>query len=95
MILALVAISALVIYPSWNYVDDDGHKQNLGHGLIWKPPVAKQKAEANILGFAIDIDLDSKRANSIDMGLLLLQVSAVAVVALGLTAVLKAGGKTA
>lgn len=89
----IVLIAAMVAYPPWQIVDSSGSKKNLGYGFLWNPPVEEVKGHANIFGLEINLNLDTRRANSINLAQLMLEIGGAAVVIAGLMAVTR--GKTA
>ncbi len=89
----IAMVAAMVAYPPWQIVDSSGAKHNLGYGFLWNPPVEEVKGHANIFGLEINVNLDTRRANSINLVQLLLEVGGAAVVVAGLMAATR--GKTA
>lgn len=82
----ILLVVAMVAYPPWQVVDSSGAKRNLGYGFLWNPPVEEVKGHANIFGFEINVNLDTRKANSINLAQLLVQVGGAAIVVAGLMA---------
>ncbi len=85
----LILVAAMGAYPPWMYVDDEKVAHPMGYAPIWKPPVVVQRDSANILGFKLQLDVQTQAANNIDMYRLLMQIAILSAVTGGAVLLLR------
>jgi hypothetical protein len=83
LLFVVVAVAATVMYVPWNFVDEEGHKQPAGYGLIWKPPVLQKDRSLDILGLEIGVQTNDV-ANQVDTKRLAMQLLIVVAIGGGL-----------
>jgi hypothetical protein len=85
----LAVIAAMTLFPPWSYVDDNKVNQPMGYAPLWKPPMEQHQNSANILGFKVQLNLETQKANTIDLGRLAIQYALVGAVTAGALALCK------
>jgi hypothetical protein len=91
-IIVLIGIAlavAMALFPPWSFVDENKVSQPMGYAPIWKPPVNRHQDSAEIFGIKLNLDLQTQKANSIDLGRLAIQILLVAAVTAGAVVLLK------
>lgn len=80
VITGILLIVLMGVYPPWVYVDEQKIAHPMGYAPIWKPPVASQQNSAEILGMKFQLNLQTQKANTIDLMRLLMQIAILAAV---------------
>jgi hypothetical protein len=68
----------MIVFPPWLYVDDNQASHPMGYAPIWQPPVVREQENANIFGFKLQLDVQSRKANTIDLLRLAMQIAIIA-----------------
>jgi len=90
VIIGIVLIFLMSLYPPWVYVDDDSKTQHhMGYGPIWKPPVDRQRDTAELFGIKLQLNVQTRTANTIDLFRLIMQIAVVFTVAGGSVVLLR------
>ncbi len=85
----IILIFLMGIFPPWLYVDESKVGHPMGYAPIWKPPVDRQRDTAELLGFKLQMDIQTQKANTIDLARLLIQIAILSVVTTGVVVLLK------
>ncbi len=89
VIAGILLIVLMGVYPPWVYVDEQKVTHPMGYAPIWKPPVSSQQNSAEILGLKFQLNLQTQKANTIDLVRLLMQIAIMAAVTGGALFMLK------
>ncbi|MBZ0186114.1 MAG: hypothetical protein K8F91_07630 [Candidatus Obscuribacterales bacterium] len=79
----LLFMFSMCLYPPWVYQDNDGKQQPMGYGFLWAPPKEGNDKSANVMGFKLNVELGSLKANAIDLGRLFQQEGIAAIIVFG------------
>lgn len=80
VLIGILLVVGMGLYPPWSYVDDNKTVQPMGYAPLWKPPVDRNQDSAEIFGIKLYLDVQTQKANQIDLGRLALQIIIVAAV---------------
>jgi len=95
MILGFAVMVGMLVYPPWVAQGADGQSQPMGYGLLWSPPSHNVEVPA-IESKWININLsETRKANSVDFGRLLLQEAIAFAVLFGFNRMLSGRSKQA
>src|SRR5688572_26205227 len=89
ILVGIVLAVLMAVYPPWAYVDESKVAHPMGYAPIWKPPVERQRDSAEILGFKLQLDVQTRAANTIDFPRLLIQIAILSLVTGGAVVLLK------
>jgi hypothetical protein len=91
VLLAVLAIVLMSAYPPWVFVDEDKMRHPMGYAPIWQPPVERSQNSVDLLGFKLQLNVQTKTANNIDLYRLIMQIAVLAAVTGGAVFLLKRG----
>lgn len=74
VLLGLAIILAMAIYPPWSFVEDNKARP-MGYAPLWNPPVEHQENNANVFGVKMQLGVQHRKANAIDLWRLAGQVA--------------------
>ncbi|MBY0547556.1 MAG: hypothetical protein K2W95_09705 [Candidatus Obscuribacterales bacterium] len=89
VLLGLGALILMCVYPPWVFVDADRVQHPMGYAPLWKPPVTRSQSSAELLGFKLQLNVQTQAANNIDLYRLLAQIAILAAVTGGSVFLLK------
>jgi hypothetical protein len=89
VMIGVALVVAMALFPPWSFVDENKVAQPMGYAPIWKPPVERHQDSAQIFGIKLNIDVQTQKANTIDLGRLAIQMLLVAAVTAGAVTLLK------
>lgn len=89
VLLGLGVLILMCVYPPWVFVDADKVQHPMGYAPLWKPPVTHSQNSAELLGFKLQLNVQTQAANNIDLLRLSMQIAILAAVTGGAVFLLK------